>query len=80
MGLHEPSSFVTVIKLVGAAIVVPSFRQDEDVLATTEWIGIHGDRAKVDIGIVAGSLAARRSIEVPFRKLIDALGGFVKGL
>ena len=58
IGLHQPSGFVTVVEFVWAAVPVPGFAKDEDVVAATEGIGKHGSRAKVDIGVVAGGLTA----------------------
>ena len=57
IGFHESSSFVTVVELVRAAIVIPRLAHDKDVVATAERVGEYGNGAKVDIGIVAGSLA-----------------------
>ena len=71
---------MTIVELVGAAVVVPGLAHDQDIIATTERIGKDGNRAKVDIGIIARSLTTRRPIEVPFRKLIGAFDGLVKCL
>ena len=48
---------MTIIEFVGSSIVIPTFAQDKDVVATAYWIGIDCHRAKVDIGVVAWSLA-----------------------
>lgn len=80
MGLHKPSGFVAVVELVGAAIVIPRFAHDKDIVATSEGVGEDGNGAKVDIGIIAGSLASRRSIEVPFGQLIGTVDGLVECL
>lgn len=57
IGFHKPSSFMTVVEFVGASIVIPRLAHDEDVVATTERIGVDGNGAKVDIRVVTRSLA-----------------------
>ena len=66
IGFHEPSSFVAIVELVGGAIMVPCFTQDQDVLASTERIGVDRYRTEVNIRVVARGLAARGAVEVPF--------------
>ena len=80
VSVHQPSSLMTIIELVGAAVMVPGLAHDKDVVATTERIGEDGNGAKVDIRVIARSLTTRRSIEVPFRKLIRAFDRLVKCL
>ena len=55
--LHETGGIVAVVELVGAPIWVPCLAHHDDVGFQTEWIGEDGDRANVDIGVVARSLA-----------------------
>ena len=50
---------MTVIELVGRSIVIPAFAEHEDIFASTERIGVDCDRAEVDIGVIAWSLATR---------------------
>ena len=59
VGIHQTSSLVTEVELVGAAIMIPALAQDKDVVATAERIGVDGDGAKIDIRVAALSLAAR---------------------
>ena len=49
---------MTIVELVGAAVVIPGFAHDQDVVATAERIGEGSNRAKVDIGVVASSLTS----------------------
>ena len=71
---------MAVIEFVGAAVMIPGLAHDEDIFATTERVRKDGNGAKVDIGVVTGSLATRRAIEIPFGELIRALDGFVECL
>ena len=80
MGIHQSSSFVAVVEFVGAAVMIPGLAHDKDVFATTKRIGKDGNGAKVDIGVVARSLATGRTIEIPLGELIGALDGFVECL
>lgn len=50
---------MTVVEFIGRPIVIPALAQHEDVVATTEGIGIDSYRAEVDIGVTTWSLAAR---------------------
>ena len=75
--LHQPRGLMTVVELIGSAIMIPGFAENEDVLPTSERIGIDGNRAKIDIRVVTRGLTARGSIKIPFRKLFDILAGFV---
>jgi hypothetical protein len=63
--LHDLGAFVTVVELVGSAIMVPAFREDEDVGSAEERVGEDGYGLQVDIGVVTGSLAGGGAIEVP---------------
>lgn len=71
---------MTVVELVGCPIVIPALAQDEDVVTATEGVWVDGYRAEVDIGIVACSLTAGRTVKVPLRELFDVFAGFVKSL
>lgn len=80
VGLHQAVGIVTEVELVGGAIRIPGFAEDDDVITLTERVGEDVDRAQVDIGVIPGSLAGRGTIEVPFRELIDGGGRFREGL
>ncbi len=56
--IHQSSSIVTVIELVWSSIVIPTLAQDQNVVATTEWVRIDGDRPEIDIRVAALRLAA----------------------
>lgn len=40
---------MTVVELVGGAIVVPALAKNEDIVATTERVGVDGYGTEVDI-------------------------------
>jgi hypothetical protein len=48
---------VTEVVCVGLAIRHVGLAHDEDVVAQTERIGVEGNGAEVDIGVVTGRLA-----------------------
>ena len=80
VGLHKLSTGVPVVELVWGTIVVPALGEDEDVLSTTEWVGVDGDWSKVDIGVLTRGLAGGGTVKVPFWEIVDRLGSLVKGL
>lgn len=49
IGLHETGAVMTVVELVGGAIVVPTLAEYENVIAATEGIGVDFDRSEVDV-------------------------------
>lgn len=57
VGLHEDGGIVTEVEGVGGSIGHPGLAHDEDVVAESPGIGVVGDGAEVDIGVVAGGLA-----------------------
>lgn len=67
--LHQPVGVVAKVVGVGLAVGHPRLAQDEDVVALTEGIGIHGDGAEIDVRVVAGGLAGRGAIKVPLGQL-----------
>ena len=66
IGLHKSSAVMTIVELVRGAIMVPRLAENENVVATTEWIGEDLDRTEVDVGIVAWGLSTRRTVKIPF--------------
>lgn len=56
MGVHESDGIVAVVEFVGGSIVVPGLAHDENVVAATEGVREDGNRAEVDIGVVARGL------------------------
>jgi hypothetical protein len=69
--LHQAVAVVTVVELVGAAIGVPGFAENEDVVTLTEGVGVDSNGAEVDIGVVTRGLAGGGTIKVPFRELFN---------
>lgn len=78
--LHDDGSVVAVVIRVRLAISAVGLAHDEDVVAQAEGVGVEGDGAEVDIGVVAGSLARRRAIEVPLWEVLDLAGELVESL
>jgi hypothetical protein len=68
--LEDDGSVVTEVVCVGAAVRHVGLAHDEDVVAQTERVGVVGNGAEVDIGVVAGRLARRRTVKVPFREVV----------
>lgn len=69
--LHELVGLVAVVVLVGGSIGIPAFTDDEDVGGFAERVREDGDRAEVDIRVVAWSLARRAAVEVPLWEILD---------
>jgi hypothetical protein len=80
VGLHQLGSLVTVVELVGSAIGVPGLAEDEDVVTLPEGVGVDGNGADVDIGVVTGGLASGGAVKVPLGEFIDGLDSLVEGL
>jgi hypothetical protein len=49
IGLHQSGTVMAVVEFVGRPIVIPALAEDEDIVATTEWIGKDSDGTEVDI-------------------------------
>jgi hypothetical protein len=62
---------VTVVELVWGSIGIPALADDEDVGSTTEWVGVEGDGAEVDVRVVARGLVGRTAVKVPFGQVLD---------
>jgi len=71
---------VTVVGLVGSAVVVVAFGEDEDVVATTERVLEDGGRLQVNVGVATRSLVGGRAVEVPNAQLTDVGDFLVNGL
>lgn len=69
--LHENGGGVAEVVLVRLSVAHPGLAHDEDVGPTTEGVVVDGDRAKVDIGVVARGLAGRGAVEVPLGEVLD---------
>lgn len=76
MRFHQSGCIVAVVVFIRSAIGAPSFAKHDDVIATTEGVGVDSNWTKVDIGVFTGGLACRRAIEIPFGQFIDGLNGF----
>ncbi len=71
MSLHELGTFVAVVELIWGSIGIPALSDNQDVGCTAEWIWEDGNGSKVNIGVVAGRLTSRRTVEVPLREILD---------
>jgi hypothetical protein len=71
VSLHQLGALVAVVVLVWGSIGIPALGDNQDVGSTTEWIGEDGNRAEVDIGVVAWGLASGRTVKVPLWEIFD---------
>lgn len=56
--LHDLCCVMTVVSLVGCAVIVVSLGEDENVVATTEGVLEDGSWSEVDVGVMTGSLVS----------------------
>lgn len=54
--LHALFTAVTVIRLVGRTVIVPAFGNDENIVTSTERVGVDGSRTQKNVRVVTGSL------------------------
>ena len=80
IGIHETNGFMTKVELVRGSIVIPGLAQYKNVVAATERIRVDSSGAKVNIRVVAWSLASGRPVEIPFRELFVALNWSIESL
>jgi len=78
--VHDLGSMMTIVGLVGSAVVVVAFGEDDDVVATTEGVLEDGARLQVDVGVATRSLVGGRAVEVPNAQLTDVGDFLVNGL
>lgn len=78
--VHDHGGIVAEVVLVGRAVGHVRLAHDQDVVTQTEGVRVHGDGAKVDIRVVAGSLARRGAVEIPFGQIRDGFGLLEEGL
>jgi hypothetical protein len=71
VGLHELGTLMTIVELVWGSIGIPALGNNQNVGSATEWVGEDGNGPKVNIRVVAGSLASRAAIEVPLGKVLN---------
>ena len=69
--VHDFGGMVTVVGLVGSAVVVIALGKDEDVVTTTEGVLEDGRGPQVDIGVATGSLVGGRTVEIPDTQLAN---------
>lgn len=80
VGLHQDGGIVAEVEGVGLSVGHPSLGDDEDVVAAAPGIGVVGDGAEVDIGVVARGLVGRRAVKVPFGQVCKRFDLLGKGL
>ena len=76
---HDLVALVTVVRLVRGAIVVVAFGKDNDVVTTTERVGVVSDGAEVDIRVAARGLVGGRTVKVPLLEVLKRLDGAIEG-
>ena len=69
--VHDLGGMVTVVGLVGSAVVVVTLGEDEDVVTLTEGILEDGSGPQVDIGVATRGLVGGRTVEIPDTQLSD---------
>lgn len=80
VGAHEFGALVSVVELVGGSIVVPALGQHNDVVASSERIGVDGGGSEIDIRVVAGRLFCGGSVKVPLGEILDGFGLLAQSL
>lgn len=71
--LEDDGGVVAEVVGVGRAIRHVRLAHDQDVVAQTEGVGVVCNGAEVDVRVVAGRLARRRTVKVPFWEVLEAL-------
>jgi hypothetical protein len=74
--VHDLGGMVTVIGLVGSAVVVVTLGEDDDVVTFTEGVLEDGSGPQVDIGVATGGLVGGGTVEIPDTQLTD-IGDFL---
>ena len=80
VGAHELGALVSVVELVGGSIVVPALGQNNNVVASSERIGVDGGGSEIDIRVVAGGLFCGGSVKVPLGEILDGFGLLTQSL
>ena len=76
---HDLIGVVAVVGPVRGAIVVVAFGKDNDVVTTTERVGVVSDGAEVDIRVAARGLVGGRTVKVPLLEVLKRLDGAIEG-
>lgn len=76
---HDLVALVSVVGLIGGAIVVVALGKNDDVVTTTERVGVVGSGTEVDIRVTAGGLVGGGTVEVPLLEILERLDGAVEG-
>ena len=66
--LHQLRALMTVVELVGRAVVIPALGEHENVGTQPDRVWEDGDGSEVDIRVLAGGLACRGTVKVPYRE------------
>lgn len=80
VGLHHDGGVMAEVVGIRLAVPHPRLAHNKEVGLVTERAWKHGHWTQVDVGIVAGRLAGRGAVEVPFGKFIDVLDWLCDGL
>ena len=78
--VQDDGGIVAVVVLVWLSVGAVRLAHDQDVVAQSEGVRVEGHGPEVDIRVVAGGLAGRRAVEIPFRQLGDVLDLLVQSL
>ena len=69
--VHNLGGMVTMVSLVGGAVVVVALGENDDVVTSTEGVLEDGSRPQVDVGVSTRGLVGRRTVEIPDTQLAD---------
>ena len=78
--VHDLGGMVTVVGLVGCAVVVVTLGEDENVVTFTEGVLEDGSGPQVDVGVATGGLVGGRTVEIPDTELTNIGDFLVNGL
>jgi hypothetical protein len=69
--IHDFLGMMAVVGPVGCAVIIVALGENEDIVASAEWILEDSSGTKVDIGVMTGCLVGGRTIEIPGTKLTN---------
>ena len=68
--LHDLETLLPLVGLHGLLEVVEGFTEDQEVVSSGEWTGIHLDRLEVDIRVGSISLIAGAPVIIPLGQIL----------
>jgi len=71
---------MAIVGPVGCAVIIVALGENEDIVASAEWILEDSSGTKVDIGVMTGCLVGGRTIEIPGTELTNVSYFLADGL